>query len=213
MSAQLPYGPRRRHVPLPSGAITLWTPMGTDALLDTLAEAPPDPDDKMPYWADLWPSSVALAAEIDAGRIPVKNRHVLEIGAGLGLVSLCAARAGGQCIATDWDEDALLYIQASAEASGLRLTTARLDWRAPSIERPADIVFAADVMYEARNVSDVARALPQLIGKDGEVWLSDPGRAHLPEFVRTVAADFETAYANRIVDNKINVHLIRLRRK
>ncbi|MEL7367308.1 MAG: methyltransferase domain-containing protein [Myxococcota bacterium] len=212
----LPHGPRQQTVPLPNGDMTLWIPMGTDALLDALADAPPDPDDKMPYWADLWPASIAMAKEIERGGIAVAGREVLEIGSGLGLVSLAAARAGANACATDWDEDALRYVHASAQANSLVVKTARLDWRSPPIESPAEIVIAADVLYEERNVGDVARALPKLLKDDGEAWIADPGRVHLPAFIRAVS-DFEVAYVQRIehtsAKTAVGIHLIRLRRK
>ena len=184
----LPHRPRRVQVSLPNGPLWLWMPAGTEALLEALVDAPPDPDDKMPYWADLWASAIALAELIDEGQIPTAGRTALELGAGLGLVSLTAARAGARVRASDWDEDALHYVAASAAENGLTVETTPLDWRSPRRSDAADVVFAADVLYEARNVPDVARALATLT-RD-EAWLADPGREHLPAFVKAARASF-----------------------
>ena len=50
-------------------------------------------DEFMPYWAELWPSGLALAGYV--GRLDLAGRRVLEVGCGLGLPSLAAALADG----------------------------------------------------------------------------------------------------------------------
>ena len=212
----LPHQPRRRQVSLPHGPLTLWVPSGTDALLDQLADAPPDPDDKMPYWADLWPSAIALAESIDRGLIPVAGRQVLELGAGLGLASLAAARGGGHVIATDWDSDALRYVAASAAENNLTLDVAQLDWRAPPSHLSAPTVLAADVLYEARNVVPLLHALSAVVADDGEIWLSDPGRAHLPAFVAQASA-YAFGHREHVVEapdkSPIKIQVLRMQRR
>jgi predicted nicotinamide N-methyase len=56
------------------------------------------------------------------------------------------------------------------------------------VERgPWDIVLAADVLYEARNVAVLEELLPRLVGDSGEVWLADPGRAAGEDFFARAA--------------------------
>jgi len=50
-------------------------------------------------------------------------------------------------------------------------------------EAPWDLVVAADVLYEHRNVPVLLWLLPRLVGPAGEVWLADPGRPMLPRFL------------------------------
>lgn len=207
----LPHGPREVVIELPLGPLTMWVPAGTDALLDELADAPPDPDDKMPYWADLWPSAIALAELIEEGGIPVAGRTVTELGAGLGLVSLAAARSGAEVRATDWDEDALSYIRANAETNRLAVTAEHLDWRTPDPRFRAPTVLAADVLYEARNVASLARAIAELVEPGGEAWLADPGRAPLVDFVRTMDG-YALAHTERAMkDGHHRIQLVRIR--
>ena len=55
-----------------------------------------DDDEFLPYWAELWRSGVALAEVVSA--LDVRDKRVLELGAGLGLPSLAAAlRREGAC--------------------------------------------------------------------------------------------------------------------
>ncbi len=194
----LPHGPRKTSVPLSRGTVGLWVPIGTDAMLDRLAEAPPDPDDKMPYWADLWPSAIAMAEAIDEGLIAVEGRSVLELGAGLGLVSVVAARAGGRVRATDWDDDALAYIRANAAENQVEIDVERLDWRRAEPSQSASTILAADVLYERRNVDSLVHALAVLVPPEGVAWVADPGRINLPAFVQA-ASRFTFAHAERRV--------------
>ena len=59
---------------------------------DLISEADFAKDERLPYWADIWPSSTVFASLI-AGR-DGEGRTALELGCGLGLVTLAALRAG-----------------------------------------------------------------------------------------------------------------------
>jgi predicted nicotinamide N-methyase len=140
-------------------------------------------DEYLPYWVELWPSGVALARALH-GR-SLRGARVLELGCGLGLPSLAAALAGGRVLATDWAAHAVAVAVENARRNGLELDADVVSWYAPGdlIERgPWDLVLAADVLYEARNIPVLEELLPQLVGERGEVWLADPGRATAEPF-------------------------------
>ncbi len=71
--------------------LEILRPRDSEALLDERAFA--EEDEFLPYWAELWPSGVALARALD-GRA-LRGVPVVELGCGLGLPSIVAARAGG----------------------------------------------------------------------------------------------------------------------
>src|SRR5262249_14276462 len=78
------------------------------------------------YWATPWPSGCALAVFV-AG-LPLEGRKVLELGAGLGLPALAAARAGAEVLATDNQADAMALLRQNARrALGRRIHTLRAD--------------------------------------------------------------------------------------
>jgi predicted nicotinamide N-methyase len=134
-----------------------------------------------PYWSVLWRSGVALARELD--RVDLRGQRVVELGCGLGLPSLVAARAGARVLATDTDPEALELLARNAEANGLRIETARVDWAEPDelIRRaPFDLVLAADVLYERQSVAQLLSLLPQL---GPQSWLADPGRPNAEAFL------------------------------
>src|SRR3954447_8819019 len=129
--------------------LALLRPRDAEVLLDDEAF---DHDEFLPYWAELWPSALALARMI----VPraLHGARTLELGCGLGLPSLAAALAGGRVLATDWAPDAVAMTARNARRNGLALDTLTCSWTAPEplVERgPWDLVLASDVLYEARN--------------------------------------------------------------
>ena len=166
-------------IPLPGGEIVLERPGDAEQLLDEAEfEAR---DEYIPYWAELWPAGVALARALDG--CSLGGRRVVELGCGLGLASIVAARAGARVLATDWAPEALEFVERNAERNGVLLDTATVDWRSAGSlldAAPWDLVLASDVTYEERNLSPILDLLPRL---GGEAWIADPGRATSPEFL------------------------------
>ena len=62
----------------------------------------------VPYWATPWPSGAVLAGAL-AEDPPAPGTRVLELGCGLGLPSIVAARAGAHVLATDGHSDAVAF--------------------------------------------------------------------------------------------------------
>ena len=100
-------------------------PESEDAVLDMYVEL--GLLDHDPYWAALWPSSVALArgvAERARGKGgDLRGKKVCDMGAGLGLAGIAAALCGAESVAFyDREPLALQCCLLSAEANGLRVS-------------------------------------------------------------------------------------------
>jgi predicted nicotinamide N-methyase len=164
--------------------LDILRPPSADELID---EAAFDEEEFLPYWAELWPSGLALARHVAAQALG--GLRVVELGCGLGLPSLAAALGGADVLATDWAEDAIELLQRNAERNGLFLRAARLRWSEPEpMLRAAqwDLVLGADLLYEARNAEQLAELLPEL---GGEVLLAEPGRPYAQEFLERFGAE------------------------
>jgi predicted nicotinamide N-methyase len=188
-------------VGLRGAALQVLRPRDTEALLDDHAF---EHEEYLPYWAELWPSGVALARRVAARSL--RGARVLELGCGLGLPSLAAALAGGRVLATDWSPDAIELLEDNAERNGAALETALVDWASPAaiVERaPWDLVLAADVLYERRNVAPLLDLLPRLVDERGEVWLADPGRAPAAAFLEGLAEGWTRRDE---ADGRVTVH-------
>jgi predicted nicotinamide N-methyase len=165
-------------IELPSGELRLLQPEEAAALPDS---GPVEWAPVAPYWAVLWRSGVALARELDG--VALRGLRVVELGCGLAVPSLAAARAGATVLATDACAEALTLVARNATANDVRIETAIVDWTNPDVlvrRAPFDVVLAADVLYERASVAQLLSLLPRLAG---QAWLADPGRPAAEAFV------------------------------
>ncbi|MCA9661943.1 MAG: methyltransferase domain-containing protein [Myxococcales bacterium] len=167
----------------------LLRPGAPEALIDEVAF---DRDGRIPYWAEIWPSSQVLAGRIMAE--PAAQGGLLELGSGVGLLSLAALAAGyprEEVVASDYHPEALDFVRGNAWLNDLPLPrTAVVDWRAlpPELPRFARVV-AADVLYEPAHADLVAAAVRRALAPGGVGVVADPGRRTAAGFAaRCVAA-------------------------
>lgn len=160
--------------------INVIRPRSAEDLID---EAAFERDERLPYWAELWPSSTVLASFVMGDRRP--RGRAVELGAGIGLVSIAAAMAGHDVLATDYYEDALLFARANAYRNlGREIETHLVDWRAIPAALPRfDVVLASDVLYESRYAPLVAATIDRFLAARGVAYVADPGRVATDAFV------------------------------
>lgn len=153
-----------------------------------------DEDERLPYWAEYWPSAFALADYLLTGE-RVQGRQVVEIGCGMGLVGLAAALSGAEVVLTDYDPHALLLAELNLLQNGVTgATTALLDWRHPDLGQTFDVVLAADILYERRSFEPVLHAIQDLLTPTGVALVAEPGR----EVARAFFEDLERSSVFRV---------------
>jgi predicted nicotinamide N-methyase len=191
---------REEHFEHGGWEVELILPRAADELID---EAEYADDERLPYWAELWPSGRALCRHLlENGSANVREcegakvgddwagARVLELGCGVALPSLALRARGADVLATDWYGDALRFARANAARNGLApLRTELLDWRHPPDDWAYDLVIAADVLYEPRNAPILAALLPRVTAPGGTVLIADPGRVYAPDFLRAMQKD------------------------
>jgi predicted nicotinamide N-methyase len=140
-------------------------------------------DERLPYWADVWPSSIILAEKLL--ELDGSGRTALELGCGVGLSTLAATSAGFDVLSTDYYEDALDVTRANVFRNLGSLARTRLvDWRHfPTDLGMFDLVFASDVLYEKEYAELLPILLLRLLAPGGLALSADPGRVAAPIFV------------------------------
>ena len=180
-------------VPLPwSGRrLVVTRPAGIDELLD---HAEHDPEQNLPYFAEIWPSGIALADLLFEQPEFVANRRVLEVGCGLGLTAIAAACSGAELTITDYFAESLALAELNLREAGQIPSGARqLNWRnEPSIdalldEGPFPIVLAADVLYETRDIEPLLTFFARALAPGGTLILAEPGRPVAARFLKQAA--------------------------
>jgi predicted nicotinamide N-methyase len=199
--------------------VELLLPRTPEDLIDVSAF---NSDERLPYWAELWPSGRALARWlVEAPALPAGP--AIELGCGVALPALAlAGRSGELVLATDYYADALEFAIANARRNGdLPLGTRLLDWRdiPPELLGRFGFLLAADVLYELRNVEMLAEAISHLLAPGGTVWLADPRRVYLSIFrdrMReagwTIEEESVREPSNIAPEGSVEIRLLTLRR-
>jgi predicted nicotinamide N-methyase len=189
-----------RRLEIAGHRLDLRVPRDSEALL---SEEAFEDDEFLPYWAELWPSALALAA-VNQGASPLDCVTVLELGAGLGVPAMVAALAGHRVLAVE-------LLDENAARNGADLRTLRWSWTADPapLGGPFDRVLAADVLYEARNVPQILDALPALVAPGGEAWIADPGRTTAAPFLAAAAATWTVDRVEHAGPPSVTIHRLR----
>jgi predicted nicotinamide N-methyase len=166
-------------------SLAILHPVSAEDLID---EADFARDERLPYWAELWPSAKVLAERIM--RENGSGRTLVELGCGSGLVTACASLAGFRVVASDYYEDATRFARVNAwRNGGVVSRVLHLDWRAlPRTTERFDVVAASDVLYERGYGELVARAIAALLAAGGTALVADPGRVAREPFLRDLPA-------------------------
>ena len=161
---------------LGSRSVRLYEVADPNALSDNLDPRTFEEDERFPYWAELWPSGVALAAFF-LGRGLGAGLDAVELGCGLGVAGVAAALAGARVTFTDFELDALAFARANHALNvGWPGRTRFVDWREPPPDLEAPLVLAADVLYERRFFEPFLEALRRVVAPGGRAYVAEPGR-------------------------------------
>ena len=162
-----------------------------------------------PYWAIVWPSGLVLADAL-ADR-DLSGLRVLELGCGLAIPSIVAARRGAVVTATDGSSDAVAFAAHNLALNDVEGEVALADWRDGDelLEGgPWDLVIASDVLYLRENVEVLLRLLPRLIAGGGEAVVADPNRSGGRDFAAAVRRIFSL---ETTPGDKVSLHRMRPR--
>lgn len=150
-----------------------------DALWESMAaDGRADADDHIPYWTELWPSSIVLSSWLALRREEIAGRTCLDLGCGLGLTALVATGLGARVLAMDYEPDALHFARRNAELNGVAQPMwTVMDWRRPAVAAGSIWrLWGGDIMYERRFVAPVLRFFDHALAPQGAAWVAEPGR-------------------------------------
>lgn len=146
----------------------------------------------------LWDSGVALARWLCNDKEVLHDKEVLELGSGVGLVGLAAARRARRVVLTDGELRLLPNLRRNATEAvppaSARLEVASLNWSHEPAELRAahgtfDVILGADLVYSSGCVSGLSRAVAALLRPGGMLLLCSPaGRHGLHQFTAALEA-------------------------
>lgn len=139
-----------------------------------------------PYWAHVWPGSLAVARLIS--RLNCAGRRVIEIGCGLGLCGIVAALRGAAVTMFDAAREGVHFARANAQLNGSRIALMQADVRASAIRGTFDHCVAADVTYDPALQVAVASFIAAHLAPGGRAWCAESVRTFDQGFRRACGA-------------------------
>lgn len=193
MHHSLPYPTRQIRLEIEGHTFELLEVADAEALLDELirkGDTHQDvQDERIPYWAELWPSALGMAQFLLKRPLVQTGQSVLELGCGLGLPGIVAGKLGGKVTLSDYLTPALEFARSNWMLNHEQeVTCTLLDWRRPDPTLAADLLLASDITYEARNFPHLPAAFRSLCKSGGTIILSDPKRKVARDFFRSLPA-------------------------
>jgi predicted nicotinamide N-methyase len=136
-----------------------------------------------PFWARIWPSSLALTAFLQREPCWVASKHVLEIGAGIGLPSFSVARNALSLVISDYSPEAVALMEKNINNLGLSNAKAMyLDWNDFPSDLSADTVLLSDINYDPEQFKALLNLIQQLLDKGTTVVIATPERISAVSF-------------------------------
>lgn len=132
---------------------------------------------RLPYGAMLWPSSIALAHDLYSRATQLPHKRVLELGAGTGIPGIVAATLGAYVLQIDRNEVALHVCAQNVQRNATpRVQVRAADWQTFHAEHPFDLILGADVLYAPRMHDPLRAICDAYLAPGGTVLFADPLR-------------------------------------
>ncbi|ANP45071.1 class I SAM-dependent methyltransferase [Candidatus Viadribacter manganicus] len=163
------------HVPelqlyLADDAVSLW--QLTEEQLGELGLPPP-------FWAFAWAGGQALARYVLDHPETVRDKSVMDVASGSGLVAIAAMKAGAtSTLAIDIDAFASHAAILNAELNNVSVETSGAD----PVGKPtgAEVILVGDLFYDRDLAPRVLAWLIEQQTAGKTVLIGDPGRTYLP---------------------------------
>ncbi len=171
---------------------------------------------EFPFWAKIWPASWVLADYLS--RLPVeKKKTFLEIGAGVGLVSIVAAAFGHNITLTEYNPDALEFARANAAVNGCpQLSIRRLDWNRPQLDNTIDCIVASEVTYKKADWRPLISLFKNYLAPGGEVILTGEMKRSPKNLYSQMESEFDIRAKTKVLhsgDEQMAVFLLQMTHK
>lgn len=140
------------------------------------------------YWSRLWPASMGICYYLDKHFTLIKNKKVLELGAGLGLPSLFVACHTNEVICSDIHPNAVMWAKNAAEKNGLCHIQHRvMDWNQIDEDlKQVDIVLISDGNYNPSNFDHLRQLIQGFLDRGTKIILCTPQRLAAKVFIASL---------------------------
>lgn len=175
---------------------------------------------ELPLWAKIWPSCLFLGYFLN--QFPFKDDdELLEIGAGVAVIGLVAAKRGFRVTITDLEDDALLFatINALKNDVGNNLSIVKADFTKDCLGKTFDHIIGCEVLYNEKTYEPLADFVEKHLSSrtDSEVVLAMDEKREGRAFFNRAKESFDMMKKNFCFTDKESgeeqsINLFRMRR-
>ena len=152
-----------------------------------------------PLWAKIWKASWVLSGYLADMPVDV-NKRILEIGGGVGLVSIVAAAFGHQITMTEYHPDALNFARANACRNNCpALPIFKLDWHHSGLSEQFDMIVASEVTYKEEDFFPLTQLFRSNLKPGGEIILASEIRKSGKDLFKF----FQSAFDIKVIKKKL----------
>jgi predicted nicotinamide N-methyase len=157
-----------------------------------------------PFWAFAWAGGQALARYVLDHAEIVRDKDVLDLASGSGLVGIAAMKAGArQVCAADIDAFACAAIEINAGINAAVVSATSDDLLAEENNRRWDVILAGDIFYERDTAERAFAFLARHAARGATILIGDPSRTYLPKSRLAMLAEYSVPVTRELEDNEI----------
>lgn len=172
-----------------------------------------DVNSPFPFWAKIWPSSLAMTKFLTLEPHWTAGKKVLEIGAGLGLPSFSIARFAKEVIVTDHAPAAVDLINKNINHLCVNNMTALcLDWNNFPDQVIVDTVLMSDVNYAPDAFGPLLTLIGRLMDQGAVIVIATPERIMAAAFVESLQSYIQHSFLQPVEEmgNSFEIRMLLL---
>ena len=169
-----------------------------------------DPMTPFPYWAQIWPSAKAMLQFLQEDPSWIRDKTVVELGAGIALPSLMMAEHMKHLVVSDHDDDAVMLMEKNIAQLQCDNALARnIDWNAFPNDLQMEVLMLCDVNYAPDQFDGLMQLIQTQLEMGTLILLATPQRITASTFVESIqsmirrSASFTVEHMGSSVDISI----------
>jgi predicted nicotinamide N-methyase len=158
-----------------------------------------------PFWTKIWPAALAMSAYLLEEKHWVADKHVLELGAGIGLPSFTAAQFAKSVVVSDADTDAVELLNKNSQSMNLNNVSAmQANWNTHIIPFPGvNTLLLSDVCYDPEQYDQLVRLILSYKEQGTDILISAPQRISTASFHALLKPWIKLAFIRTVNDVEV----------